>query len=279
MAKKPANDTEKVKKAPTEKQLAARERQKAKAAEKKAAGKVMIGVAGAELTNAPAPGKEAAPGTEAEAVAPDVERDLYELIIPEHVPFAAIAINLDSSGQRRAHIVDQLTQGGLTFCLQKAQEAKENTNAGRLYASLYSHVKVLKGIAEGNINLPIIVLEDDATLHQSFYHHAAAALLELSDEWDVAFFGYLQHGSEVATINTGTWKQFEEPNFAGAYCYAINGKRAAEKILAAAPEDFKEGMDTLLQQLIVEGKIVAWFKNQQIAYHTSGLETTIWENR
>jgi len=115
---------------------------------------------------------------------------------------ATFVINLDRDVKRLAHMQEQARAIGLTFERVPAVYLDQVPSAirpylfdpaGRPHGALLpaeigcyaSHLGILKRVVAHNIDGPVLVLEDDVVLHESFHAVLAEALAHLPRNWDI----------------------------------------------------------------------------------------------
>ena len=179
-------------------------------------------------------------------------------------------ISLATSTDRRGHMEQQLNKLGITDYEFVLAETKPNP----VEACMKSHQKVWSLIRDKGE--AAVVLEDDAVLHDSFYHHLNQRFARAYDMAHVYLLGYQVHGTPLWHSYIQDWRTAQvatSVTFNGAYGYVVNGTKAADLLLKLS-EKVKHHPDLFIMDAANTGKLTLFFMNHPIILH-GGFPSTL----
>lgn len=189
-------------------------------------------------------------------------------------------INLLSSAARRAHMHAQMTAAGITdYEFIEAIDGTKTSPPNTAAACMASHRKAWQKISQSHTIEPVLILEDDVVLHESFTEHLSKKIYP--DAYaHIGMLGYQIKGEPNWVQIKEGWRAPQNGtkiDFNGAYGYIVSNFSVAGVLLSHS-KGIKYHPDLMIREIANAGLLCVYFANHPLIQH-GGFKSTIDHSR
>jgi GR25 family glycosyltransferase involved in LPS biosynthesis len=187
----------------------------------------------------------------------------------------SFCINLKGARERRHHSEREFAREGIEVTFVRGIDARQSRlshdeswiTPGHIGCTL-SHIMLAEQVRHGDYGVTVI-FEDDPVLEPGFKDLLTQKLNTLPYDWDIAMISWFADGSRYDLIDkeiiNDDWFRLKGGNVWGTCCYAIKGRKGAERLLDCI-SPITSHVDRMFHESAKAGKLHSYFLTHPLVW-------------